>query len=50
MLTYCVIENYFHLMVCVPEREAWMVRFEGVGGEARLLDRLLQFYSTTFVH
>jgi putative transposase len=49
LLTYCVMGNHFHTLVRVPERTAWLQRFEGVEGEARLMRHLRLLYSKKFV-
>ena len=49
LLTYCVMGNHFHALVRVPERTAWLQRFDGVEGEARLMRHLRLLYSKTFV-
>jgi putative transposase len=41
--------NHFHVLVRVPERTAWLQRFEGPEGEARLMRHLRLLYSKTFV-
>ncbi len=49
MLTYCVMGNHFHALVRVPDREEWLKLFEGVEGEARLMQHLRLLYSKDFV-
>ena len=39
-LTYAVMGNHFHLLLRVPDRERFLERFEGEGGEERLLEHL----------
>ena len=41
--------NHFHLLVEVPNRDAWLERFTGPHGEAKLLDHLRILYSKTYV-
>src|SRR6056297_3446318 len=49
VLTYAVMGNHFHLLVRVPDREKFLRRFEGEGGEERLLDHLKLLYSRPFL-
>ena len=55
LLTYCVMDNHFHMLVRVPSQQAFLRRFEDrVGevpgaGEARLLDHLSILYSKSYV-
>ena len=49
VLTYCVMGNHFHLLARVPDKETWIKRFEGVGGEQELLAHLGRFYSRSFM-
>ena len=49
LITYCVMGNHFHALVRVPNREQWLRRFEGKGGEERLLTHLRTLYSKAFV-
>jgi REP element-mobilizing transposase RayT len=49
ILTYAVMGNHFHLLVRVPDREKFVQRFEGEGGEARLLRHLELLYSKSFI-
>jgi len=49
LITYCVMGNHFHALVRVPNREEWLKRFEGKGGEAMLLEHLRTLYSKAFV-
>src|SRR6056297_3173994 len=49
VLTYAVMGNHFHLLVRVPDRERLLQRFEGPGGEERLLDHLKLLYSRLFL-
>lgn len=50
LLTYCVMGNHFHALVRVPQRLPWLrERFEGPGGEQRLLRHLRLLYSKAFV-
>ena len=45
VLTYAVMGYHFHLLVRIPNRERFLARFEGQGGEARLLEHLALLYS-----
>ncbi len=49
VLTYAVMDNHFHLLVRVPEREKLLARFEGEGGEERLLGHLSLLYSKAWI-
>jgi putative transposase len=49
ILTHAVMANHFHLLVRVPDREKFLRRFEGPGGEERLLEHLKLLYSKTFL-
>ena len=49
LLTYCVMGNHFHALVRVPNREEWLKRFDGAGGEDKLLAHLGTLYSNAFV-
>ena len=49
ILTYAVMSNHFHLLVRVPDRERFLERFEGEGGEERLLEHLKLLYSKAFL-
>ena len=49
VLTYCVMGNHFHALVEVPDRAAWLQRFEGAEGEEKLLRHLATFYSRDFM-
>jgi putative transposase len=49
VLTYCVMGNHFHVLVRVPDKDQWMGRFDGAGGEEALLTHLGRFYSRSFM-
>ncbi len=49
VLTYCVMGNHFHILAEVPNRELWLARFSGEGGEEKLLAHLGSFYSRDFI-
>ena len=49
VLTYAVMGNHFHLLVKVPERAKFLKRFEGEGGEERLLEHLSLLYSKAYI-
>lgn len=49
VLTYAVMGNHFHLLVRVPERQQFLARFEGEGGEERLLGHLGLLYSKAWI-
>ena len=49
ILTYAVMGNHFHLLLRVPDRERFMQRFEGEGGEEQLLEHLRLLYSKAFL-
>jgi REP element-mobilizing transposase RayT len=49
ILTYALMNNHFHILVKVPERAKFLKRFEGEGGEDRLLEHLSLLYSKAFL-
>jgi putative transposase len=49
ILTYALMGNHFHILVKVPERAKFLKRFEGEGGEERLLEHLSLLYSKAFI-
>jgi hypothetical protein len=55
IFTYVVMDNHFHILVKVPDREKWLKRFETRAGEApesgeeRLLAHLSTVYSKAFL-
>ena len=49
VLTYAVMSNHFHLLLRVPDREKFLQRFEGDGGEERLLEHLKLLYSKSYI-
>ena len=55
IFTYVVMDNHFHILLKVPDREKWLKRFEtkpGEGakaGEERLLTHLATVYSKAFL-
>jgi putative transposase len=49
ILTYVVMDNHFHILTKVPDRSKWLRKFEGEGGEARLLKHLAEVYSKKFL-
>ncbi len=49
VLTYALMGNHFHVLVKVPERARFLKRFEGEGGEERLLEHLSLLYSKTYI-
>ena len=55
LLSYCVMDNHFHILVRVPNQEAFLHRFEDRegedpgAGEERLLDHLSILYSKAYV-
>ncbi len=50
LLTYCVMNNHFHILVEVPHKELWLGRLREAGGEEALLRHLGTFYSRSFMH
>jgi hypothetical protein len=50
VLTYAVMGNHFHLLAKVPERAKFLKRFEGEGGEAKLLEHLSLLYSKAYIN
>jgi REP element-mobilizing transposase RayT len=49
ILTYAVMDNHFHLLVSVPNREKFLARFEGPDGEEKLLEHLKLLYSKDYL-
>ena len=49
ILTFSAMDNHFHLLVRVPDREKFLQRFDGGDGEERLLEHLKLLYSNPFV-
>ncbi len=49
ILTYALMDNHFHLLAKVPERAKFLRRFEGEGGEMKLLEQLTLLYSKAFI-
>ena len=49
VLTYALMDNHFHLLVKVPERAKFLKRFDGEGGEAKLLEHLSLLYSKGYI-
>lgn len=49
VLTYALMANHFHVLVKVPERARFLKRFEGEGGEERLLEHLSLLYSKAYI-
>ena len=49
ILTYALMGNHFHILVKVPERAKFLKRFEGEGGEERLLEHLSLLYSKAYI-
>ena len=55
IFTYVVMDNHFHILVKVPDREKWLKRFETKpgedekAGEERLLAHLSTVYSKAFL-
>ena len=49
ILTYALMDNHFHILVKVPERAKFLKRFEGEGGEAKLLEHLSLLYSKAYI-
>ncbi len=49
VLTYVVMDNHFHILAQVPDREKWLRKFEGEEGEKKLLKHLATVYSKKFV-
>jgi REP element-mobilizing transposase RayT len=49
ILTYAVMNNHFHLLVSIPNREKFLSRFEGPDGEEKLLEHLKLLYSKAYL-
>lgn len=49
ILTYCLMDNHFHILLKVPERKKWLRKFEGKEGEQNLLEHLKSVYSKVFM-
>ncbi len=49
ILTYALMDNHFHILVKVPDREKWLRKFEGPEGEGKLMEHLATVYSKAFL-
>lgn len=49
VLTYCVMDNHFHILVRVRDRESFCKKFYGEEGEEHLFKHLKTLYSKAFV-
>jgi len=49
VLTYALMDNHFHILVKVPDREKWLRKFEGPEGEGKLMTHLATVYSKAFL-
>lgn len=49
VLTYCIMKNHFHVLAEVPQAQTWLLQFEGLEGEERLLEHLRILYSKGYV-
>ena len=49
ILTYALMDNHFHILVKVPDREKWLRKFEGPEGEGKLMAHLATVYSKVFL-
>ena len=49
VLTFAVMSNHFHLLTRVPDRARFLGRFEGKGGEEKLMEHLTLLYSKAYV-
>ncbi len=53
VLTYCVMDNHFHLLLRIPQKERFVARFNcdepGGAGEERLLEHLRLLYSKAYL-
>ena len=50
VMTFAVMANHFHLLVRVQNRKKFLKRFEGEGGEAKLLEHLELLYSKGYLN
>jgi len=50
VLTYAVMGNHFHMLAKVPERAKFLKRFEGEGGEMKLMEHLSLLYSKAYIN
>ena len=49
VLTYCVMDNHFHILVRVRDRESFCKKFYGEAGEEHLFKHLKCLYSKAFI-
>ena len=53
ILTYCIMDNHFHMLVRIPERDKFLRRFAsqepGDEGERKLLEHLSLLYSKAYI-
>ena len=49
VLTYCVMDNHFHILVRVKDRQKFGRKFYGEKGEEHLLNHLKSMYSRAFL-
>ena len=49
VLTYCVMDNHFHVLVRVRDREQFCKKFYGESGEEHLFKHLKCLYSKAFI-
>ena len=49
VLTYCVMDNHFHILLRVKDRERFCRKFYGAEGEENLLKHLKSMYSKAFL-
>jgi putative transposase len=49
ILTYVIMDNHFHILLKVPEKKAWLKRFDGKEGEEMFFEHLSLVYSRAFI-
>ena len=50
LLTHAIMGNHFHALLEIPNREKWLARFDGPGGERAFWAHLATFYQGESLH